>query len=42
MTRVLQALIGEGCPVTLGMLALLSPYQTEHMNRFGHDEWRFD
>jgi hypothetical protein len=39
---MLQALIGQGCPVTPGMLARLSPYQNEHMNRFSHDEWRFD
>jgi TnpA family transposase len=42
MTRVLQELIDEGYPVTPEIIARLSPYKTEHINRFGHYELRFD
>ena len=42
MTRVLQGLIDEGYPVTPEIIARLSPYKTEHVNRFGHYELRFD
>jgi Tn3 transposase DDE domain len=42
MTQVLQALIDEGYPVTPEIIARLSPYKTEHMNRFGQYELRFD
>jgi Tn3 transposase DDE domain-containing protein len=35
MTRVLQEVIDEGYPVTPEILARLSPYKTEHVNRFG-------
>lgn len=42
MTRVLQELIDEGYAVTPEIIARLSPYKTEHINRFGHYELRFD
>ena len=42
MTRVLQELIDAGYPVTPEIIARLSPYKTEHINRFGHYELRFD
>jgi TnpA family transposase len=42
MTHVLQALIDEGYPVTPEIIARLSPYKTEHINRFGQYELRFD
>jgi hypothetical protein len=35
MTRAMQALIAEGDPIDEEALACLSPYQTEHINRFG-------
>jgi TnpA family transposase len=35
MTRVLQDLIDAGYPVTPEIIARLSPYKTEHINRFG-------
>jgi TnpA family transposase len=35
MTRVLQELIDEGYPVTPEIIARFSPYQTEHLHRFG-------
>jgi hypothetical protein len=35
MTRALQLLIGEGHEIDEEALACLSPYQTEHINRFG-------
>jgi TnpA family transposase len=35
MTRALQALIAEGHEIDEAALACLSPYQTEHLNRFG-------
>jgi TnpA family transposase len=41
MTRVLQEFIAEGYPVTPEIIARLSPYKTEHINRFGHYELRF-
>jgi len=42
MTRVLQALIDEGYPVTPDIIARFSPYQTEHLNRFGYYDPHFD
>jgi TnpA family transposase len=42
MTRVLQNLIDADYPVTPEIIARLSPYQTEHINRFGHYELRVD
>jgi Tn3 transposase DDE domain len=42
MTRVLQDLIDAGYPVTPEIIARLSPHKTEHINRFGHYELRFD
>jgi TnpA family transposase len=42
MTRVLQELVDEGYPVTPEIIARLSPYKTEHIHQFGHDELRFD
>jgi Tn3 transposase DDE domain len=42
MTRVLQDLIDAGYPITPEIIARLSPYKTEHMNRFGHYELRVD
>jgi len=42
MTRVLQDLVDEGYPVTPAIVARLSPYKTEHINRFGHYDLRFD
>lgn len=42
MTRGLQALVDEGYPVTPEIVARLSPYKTEHINRFGSYELRFD
>ena len=42
MTRVLQALIDEGYPVTPEIIARLAPYKIGHINRFGHDDLRFD
>ena len=42
MTRVLQDLVDEGYRVTPEIIARLSPYKTEHINRFGHYELRFD
>jgi Tn3 transposase DDE domain-containing protein len=42
MTHVLQALIDEGYAVTPDIIARLSLYKTEHINRFGRYELRFD
>jgi TnpA family transposase len=42
MTRVLQEVIDEGYVVTPEIIARLSPYKTEHVNRFGNYELRFD
>lgn len=42
MTRVLQELIDEGYTVTPEIIARLSPYKTDHINRFGNYELRFD
>jgi TnpA family transposase len=42
MTRVLQDLIDEGYPVTPEILAHLSPYKRDHLNRFGHYDLHFD
>jgi hypothetical protein len=35
MTEVIRQLIAEGWEVTAELLAQLSPYLTEHINRFG-------
>jgi hypothetical protein len=35
MTRALQSLIAEGHQIDQEALACFSPYQTEHLNRFG-------
>jgi hypothetical protein len=35
MTRALQQMREEGYAIDLEALATLSPYQTEHVNRFG-------
>jgi hypothetical protein len=35
MTKALQQLIKEGRTVDMKVLAILSPYRTEHINRFG-------
>ena len=35
MTKALQLLIAEGHQIDEVALACLSPYQTEHINRFG-------
>src|SRR5215813_14065368 len=42
MTRVLQELVDAGYVVTPEIIGRLSPYKTEHINRFGHYELRFD
>ncbi len=42
MTRVLQALIDEGQPITPEIIARMSPYITGHINRFGNYPLRFD
>jgi len=35
MTKVINELIGEGYDITPEILSQLSPYRTEHINRFG-------
>jgi hypothetical protein len=35
MTKALQALVADGVEIDAAALACLSPYQTEHINRFG-------
>ncbi len=35
LTRLLRELVREGYPLTEAMVAALSPYVTEHINRFG-------
>jgi TnpA family transposase len=42
MTRVLQELVDEGYPITPEIIAHFSPYRTEHLNRFGSYDLRFD
>jgi hypothetical protein len=42
MTRVVQALVDEGYPVTPEILARLAPYKIGHINRFGTHDLRFD
>ena len=42
MTQTLQKLIDEGQVVTPEIMARLSPYKTEHINRFGNYELQFD
>ena len=36
MTRAAKKLKNEGYELSAEVLAVLSPYQTEHINRFGH------
>ena len=36
MTRALQRLLQEGGTVNMDALSTLSPYRTEHINRFGN------
>jgi hypothetical protein len=36
MTKALQQLLEEGHPVDMEALSTLSPYRTEHINRFGN------
>jgi hypothetical protein len=35
MTKALKLLVADGHEIDEGALACLSPYQTEHLNRFG-------
>jgi hypothetical protein len=42
MAQGLQALIDAGYPVVPEIIARLSPYKTDHLNRFGQYELRFD
>jgi TnpA family transposase len=42
LTKVIRALVAEGYPVSLPALAALSPYQTGHVNRFGHYRLNLD
>jgi TnpA family transposase len=42
MTRVLQKLVDEGYLITPEIIANFSPYRTEHLNRFGSYDVRFD
>jgi TnpA family transposase len=42
MTRVLQGLVDAGYVVTPEIITRLSPYKTEHINRFGHYHLRVD
>jgi hypothetical protein len=42
ITRVLQELVYARYVVTPEIITRLSPYKTEHINRFGHYELRFD
>jgi hypothetical protein len=42
MTRVLQELINEDYSVTPLIVARMSPDKTEHINRFGSYQTRFD
>jgi hypothetical protein len=36
MSKALRQLLEEGQPVDLEALSALSPYRTEHINRFGN------
>ena len=42
MTRIFQELVNEGYTITPEILANFSPYRTEHLNRFGSYDVRFD
>jgi TnpA family transposase len=42
MTRIFQELVNEGYTITPEILAKFSPYRTEHLNRFGSYDVRFD
>lgn len=42
MTRVLSELVAEGYQMTRQIVSRLSPYITEHINRFGSYELHFD
>jgi hypothetical protein len=41
-TRALQELVDAGSVVTPEIIARLSPYKSDHINRFGHYALRFD
>ena len=42
MTKVIRQLIAEGYPVNAEALAVLSPYQTAHINRLGRYTLQLD
>ena len=42
MTRIFQELVDEGYTITPEIIANFSPYRTEHLNRFGSYDMRFD
>ena len=42
MSRALAQLAAEGHPVSPDVLATISPYQTEHINRYGSYQLRLD
>jgi len=42
MTRIFQELVDEGYMITPEIIANFSPYRTEHLNRFGSYDVRFD
>ena len=42
MTRIFQELVDEGYTITPEIIANFSPYRTEHLNRFGSYDVRFD
>jgi TnpA family transposase len=42
MTRIFQELVNEGYTITPEIIANFSPYRTEHQNRFGSYDMRFD
>ncbi len=42
MTKVLNDLIDEGYEITEAIMSNLAPYRTEHHNRFGFYDLRFD
>ena len=42
MTRIFQELVNEGYTITPEIIANFSPYRTEHLNRFGSYDVRFD
>lgn len=42
MTRIFQKLVEEDDAITPEIIAHFSPYRTEHLNRFGSYDVRFD